>query len=106
LGVTQLLPERVKRMSRHSSKSEGGLIVKKNANKKQERRITKHSMANIGKFFGEVKQEARKVVWPTRKETTVSTITVLILVILASLFFMLVDGVISTLVEWILGFGG
>lgn len=62
-------------------------------------------MANPAKFVREVRQETRKVTWPTRREVVISTITIVIMVILASIFFMLVDGVISTLVEWILGFG-
>ena len=63
-------------------------------------------MENPAQFVREVKQETSKVTWPTRKEVTISTITVLILVLIASLFFMLVDAVISTGVEIILGFGG
>lgn len=61
---------------------------------------------NPVKFLREVRQETNKVSWPTRKETMVSTLTVLVMVIIAALFFMLVDGVIATIVEFILGFGG
>ena len=61
---------------------------------------------NPVKFFREVRQETAKVSWPTRKETMVSTLTVLVMVIIAALFFMLVDGVIASIVEFILGFGG
>jgi preprotein translocase subunit SecE len=63
-------------------------------------------MTNPVEFIGEVKQEVGKVSWPTRKETTVSTITVLVLVLIASLFFLCVDAVISNAVEFILGLGG
>ena len=58
---------------------------------------------NPAKFIREVRQEANKVSWPTRREVIASTITVVLLTAVAALFFMLVDGVISSLVEWILG---
>lgn len=65
-------------------------------------------MAKINpvKFFREVRQEARKVTWPTRKETMVSTVMVLIIVALASALIMLFDSVIAFGVELILGIGG
>lgn len=50
-------------------------------------------------FLQQVRSEISKVVWPTRNETLVSTIMVLIMVILASLFFMAADQVISWLVQ-------
>ena len=56
-------------------------------------------------FFGEVRQEARKVTWATRQEVTVSTIMVLIMVVAASLFFWLVDSVLRLTVGFILGLG-
>ena len=63
-------------------------------------------MTNPAKFIREVRTEMGKVVWPTRKETTMSTITVVVLIFFAALFFMVVDSVIAGLVETILGFGG
>ncbi len=61
---------------------------------------------NIGQFVREVRQEASKVTWPTRKETTISTIMVLIMVFLAAIFFFLVDQVLALGVQQILGWGG
>ena len=61
---------------------------------------------NIGQFVREVRQEASKVTWPSRKETTISTIMVLIRVFLAAIFFFLVDQVLALGVEQILGWGG
>ena len=58
---------------------------------------------NPARFMREVRQEANKVSWPTRKEVDASTITVLLIIGFASVFFMVVDGVISNAVEWILG---
>ena len=56
-----------------------------------------------GKFVREVRTEMTKVVWPTRRETMVSTIMVLILAAIMSLFLFLVDQVISTGMGFILG---
>lgn len=53
-------------------------------------------------FLQQVRSEISKVVWPTRNETLVSTIMVLIMVILASLFFLAADQVISWLVQTML----
>jgi preprotein translocase subunit SecE len=57
-------------------------------------------------FFKQVRQEVNKVTWPNRKETTLTTTMVFIMVVLASIFFLLVDVVLSKLVSLILGFGG
>lgn len=48
-------------------------------------------MANPFQFLQEVRSEAGKVVWPTRRETMVTTGLVILMVLLASLFFVLVD---------------
>ncbi len=53
-------------------------------------------------FLQQVRSEVKKVVWPTRNETLVSTIMVLIMVLLASLFFMLADQLISWMVQSLL----
>lgn len=58
---------------------------------------------NPAKFVNEVRQEMSKVTWPTRKETTVSTMMVLALVAFAAVFFVVVDWVLSTLVRLVLG---
>lgn len=46
---------------------------------------------NPAKFFGEVRQEARKVTWTSRKETVITTVMVFIMVALAAVFFLIVD---------------
>ena len=53
-------------------------------------------------FLQQVRSEVRKVVWPTRNETLISTIMVLIMVLLASLFFMFSDQLISFAVQSLL----
>ena len=60
---------------------------------------------NPGQFIREVRQEVAKVTWPTRKETTITTTMVFIMVFLAALFFVLVDWGLKNFVEFILGLG-
>ena len=58
---------------------------------------------NPAKFLKEVKQEGKKIVWPTRKETLITTAMVFVMVIIFSLFFLLVDNIISWFIRLILG---
>ena len=55
------------------------------------------------KFLQEVRAEAQKVTWPTRKETTVTTIMVFVMVVVASIFFLLADQVMRLAVSFLLG---
>jgi len=55
------------------------------------------------KFLQEVRAEAQKVTWPTRKETTVTTIMVFVMVVIASIFFLLADQVMRMAVSFLLG---
>lgn len=57
------------------------------------------------KFLQEVRAEAEKVTWPTRKETTVTTIMVFVMVAVASVFFLLADQVMRIAVSYVLGIG-
>ncbi|KZB53121.1 preprotein translocase subunit SecE [Thalassospira lucentensis] len=57
-------------------------------------------------FVQQVRTEAKKVSWPTRKETTVSTIMVFVMVALASVFFFVVDQLLAWGVQLIFGVGG
>jgi preprotein translocase subunit SecE len=62
-------------------------------------------MANPGAFIRQVRQEASKVTWPTRKETGITTLMVFIMVVLAAIFFLVVDQVLGLAVRFILGLG-
>jgi len=62
-------------------------------------------MKNPLKFIQEVKQEAFKVSWPTGKETLQGTLMVVIMAILASIFFLLLDQVLKFFLELILKVG-
>lgn len=60
---------------------------------------------NPGLFLRQVRQEVTKVTWPSRKETTISTGMVFLMVVLASIFFLLVDQFFAYAVKMIFGLG-
>lgn len=55
------------------------------------------------KFLQEVRAETQKVTWPTRKETTVTTIMVFVMVAVAAIFFLLADQAMRIAVSFVLG---
>ncbi len=64
------------------------------------------SKISPAQFLQEVRQEATKVTWPTRKETGISTAMVFVFVILAAVFFLIVDQLLQIGVKLIFGLGG
>ena len=60
------------------------------------------SIATVARFFSGVRAEARKVVWPERKETMQSTLMVVVMVLVLSLFLWLVDSSFSALVQMVI----
>ncbi|GEO82490.1 protein translocase subunit SecE [Pararhodospirillum oryzae] len=58
-----------------------------------------------GQYIRQVRQEMAKVTWPSRKETTISTTMVFVMVFLAALFFLFVDFVLAEGVQFIFGLG-
>src|ERR1700751_113291 len=46
-------------------------------------------------FFREVRAEARKISWPSRRETWITSVMVAIMVVMAALYFLLIDTGIS-----------
>ena len=64
------------------------------------------SKFNPFEFVQEVRQEVAKVTWPTRKEVWVTTLMVLIMVSLASVFFLITDLALGQLVNMVLGLHG
>ncbi len=54
-----------------------------------------------GQFINQVKDEARKIVWPTGRETMQTTIMVIIMTTILSLFFLGVDTVFNAIVSWL-----
>ena len=58
------------------------------------------------KFMQEVRAEAQKVTWPTRRETLVTTAMVFVMVAIASVFFLVADQIMRFIVTFVLGIGG
>jgi preprotein translocase subunit SecE len=58
------------------------------------------------KFLQEVRTEAAKVTWPTRRETAVTPAMVFVMVAIASVFFLVADQLMRLVVTAVLGVGG
>ena len=56
-------------------------------------------MINPFRFIQEVKQEAFKVSWPTGKETLTGAVMVVLLAIVASIFFLILDQILKYLLN-------
>jgi preprotein translocase subunit SecE len=56
-------------------------------------------------FFSQVRAEGRKIVWPSRKETWITSVMVLIMVMLAAGFFWIVDSLLGIAFRYIVAFG-
>jgi preprotein translocase subunit SecE len=63
------------------------------------------AMANPFEFIQQVRSEASKVVWPTRRETLITTGMVVLMVAFASLFFLVVDETLRIIVGMAIGIG-
>jgi preprotein translocase subunit SecE len=57
-------------------------------------------------FLSQVRSEAEKVTWPSRKETLITAAMVFVMVILASAFFLIADFVLQKAVGLVLGLAG
>jgi preprotein translocase subunit SecE len=55
----------------------------------------KKPRTSIPEFFRQVRAEGRKITWTSWKETWITSIMVFIMVIMAALFFLLVDWILS-----------
>lgn len=64
-------------------------------------------MAKISplEFMRQVRQEVSKVTWPSRKETTITSIMVFLMVFICAVFFLIIDRLLSWGVSFILGMG-
>lgn len=61
---------------------------------------------SVPQFIGQVRAEGRKIVWPSRKETWITSVMVLIMVLIAALFFFVVDAALTVASGYVLGIGG
>jgi preprotein translocase subunit SecE len=70
--------------------------------------LTGETMPKVSpfQFLKEVRTEALKVTWPSRRETVVTTAMVFVMVAVASIFFLVADQVMRFLVTTVLGIGG
>lgn len=61
---------------------------------------------NPGEFLRQVRAESAKIVWPSRKETAMTALMVVIMTSLLAAFFFGVDTIFRTLVHYLLGLVG
>jgi len=57
----------------------------------------------VSKFYKEVKSEATRIAWPSKKETMSASALVLCMALVAGLFFLVVDAVVYKVIHFILG---
>jgi preprotein translocase subunit SecE len=60
---------------------------------------------NPFQFLQEVRAEAQKVTWPTRRETAITTAMVFVMVGITSVFFLMADQIMRLMVSYILNAG-
>jgi len=58
---------------------------------------------NPGEFLRQVRSESAKIVWPSRKETLMTALMVVIMTALLGLFFFGIDSAFSSIVQGLLG---
>ena len=59
-------------------------------------------MINPAQFVAQVRAEAAKVVWPTRKEAGLTTLMVFIMATLVAIFFFFVDQILAVGIDALL----
>jgi len=65
----------------------------------------KKPRVSIPQFISQVRAEGRKIVWPSRKETWITSVMVFIMVTIAAIFFFLVDTGLAFASRFILAIG-
>ncbi|MGA1861769.1 preprotein translocase subunit SecE [Deferribacter thermophilus] len=60
-------------------------------------------MEKFKRFIEEVKEELKKVVWPTRDQTIQTTIVVIVMTLIVSAFLGIVDVALSKIINLIVG---
>ena len=58
--------------------------------------------ARIGSFLSDVRNEMRKVTYPSRKEVQATTVVVIVTVIIFGIYFFVIDSAIGNGVTWVL----
>jgi preprotein translocase subunit SecE len=78
--------------------SSGGVAARAEAHAPKKR-------TNPVQFFREVRAEAKKITWPSRRETWITTVMVLIMVVITAVFFLAVDATLAVGVSSLLKLG-
>lgn len=60
---------------------------------------------SIYKFYGEVKQEAQRIIWPSRKDLISTSMVVLVVIFLLSVFGLFLDFIIHKMITFLLNLG-
>jgi len=60
-------------------------------------------MQNPLNFFRSVKQEIFKITWPSSKEALMGSVMVIVMAVIASLFFLLLDQVFKLGLNFLIG---
>lgn len=55
-------------------------------------------------FIRQVQAETKKVVWPTRQETVMTAVMVVIMTLMLGVFFFTIDSIFATIVKLLLSF--
>lgn len=63
------------------------------------------SKTNPVSFLRQVRSETAKVTWPSRRETMISTMMVIVMVFLAAIFFFAADQIMAWAISLILNVG-
>ena len=61
---------------------------------------------NPAQFVRQVRQEINRITWATKREPLYASLSVFVMALIASLFFLLVDLLLSNIVQFLLGLGG
>ena len=61
---------------------------------------------NPAQFVRQVRQEMNRITWATKRETMFASMSVFVMALIASIFFFLVDLLLSNVVQTLLSFGG
>ena len=65
----------------------------------------KKPRVSVPQFINQVNAERRKIVWPSRKETWITSVMVFIMVVIATVFFAVVDFGLTKLSQFVLALG-
>ena len=61
---------------------------------------------NPAQFVRQVRQEINRITWASRRETMFASLSDFVMALIASIFFLLVDLMLSSVVQFLLSFGG